>query len=74
MFFDNVPFDKEFVFKVKIFKTKKRQILIGVVDYDKQKDQEHSSNSNNAVGYFLDGCKYPSGIEEGNGFSEGETV
>ncbi len=46
--------------------------MIGVVDQPKQRNQRYSYNSKNAVCYDgLNGNKWPSGVEEGNGFSEG---
>ena len=67
-----MPYNKIFTFKIKIIKTKSKYILIGVVDEPKQRNQRYSRNSNNVVGYNGKyGYKYPSGLKEGNGFSEG---
>ncbi len=46
--------------------------MIGVVDEPKQKNQRKSFYSKNAVCYYgRNGNKYPSFVNEGNGFSEG---
>ncbi len=46
--------------------------MIGVVDEPKQRNQRYSWNCANAVCYYgYNGRKYPSKINEGNGFSEG---
>lgn len=75
VFFELVPFDKQFTFKIKIVKSPNKNIYIGVVDYDKQKQQSCSYGSSNAVCYRTsDGYKFPSGGTEGGGVSDGETV
>jgi hypothetical protein len=67
-----VPYNAIFTFKIKIIKTKNKCILIGVVDEPKQRNERYSNNSNNAVCYYgCNGKKFPSGVKEGNGFSEG---
>jgi hypothetical protein len=67
-----VPYNAIFTFKIKIIKTKNKDIMIGVVDEPKQRNQRNSYNSNNAVCYYgIYGRKYPSSIIEGNGFSGG---
>ncbi len=67
-----MPYNAIFTFKIKIIKTKNKRIIIGVVDEPKQRNQRYSWDSNNAVCYYgYSGYKYPSGVEEGNGFSEG---
>jgi hypothetical protein len=67
-----VPYNQIFSFKIKIIKTKHRIIIAGIVDEPKQRNKRYSCNSNNAVGYKgYNGYKYPSGVKEGNGFSEG---
>ena len=56
-------------FKIKVTKTENRLIMIGIVDFTKQKDQRHSHNSGNAMCYYgYNGRKYPLGIQEGDGF------
>jgi hypothetical protein len=45
--------------------------MIGVVDEPKQRNQQYSYNSNNAVCYYGSGYKYPSIVKEGKGFSVG---
>ncbi len=52
-------------------KTKNKYIMIGVVDESKRRNQRISYNSNNAVCYNGNGYKFPSAINEGNGFSQG---
>lgn len=37
MFFEEIPFDKEFRFNVKIIKSSFKAIWIGVVDYEEEK-------------------------------------
>lgn len=37
LFFEEVKFDEEYSFKIKIIKSQYRYIMIGFVDYDKQK-------------------------------------
>jgi hypothetical protein len=67
-----VPYNAIFTFKIKIIKTKNKDIMIGVVDEPKQRNQRYSYDSNNAVCYYGYGAyKCPSGGYEGNGFSEG---
>ncbi len=67
-----MPYNAIFTFKIKIIKTIIKGIMIGVVDELKQRNQRSSYNSNNAVCYYgYDGSKYPSGGNEGNGFSQG---
>lgn len=52
-----------------------RQILIGIVDYAKQKDQRRSYNSGNAMCYYgYNGHMHPSGGGEGDGFRQGDVV
>ena len=66
-----MPLNAIFTFKIKIIKTKNRNILIGVVDETKQKNQRYSCNSNNAACYYgYEGYKYPSRRFEGGGFSQ----
>lgn len=50
--------------------------MIGVVDYEKQKDQRSSYSSGNAMCYYGsgDGYKYPGSIEGGGGFRQGDIV
>lgn len=56
-------------FKLKISHMTDRDIFVGVVDYNKQKDQRSSWNSGNAMCYFShDGRKYPENVKEGDGF------
>ncbi len=46
--------------------------MIGIVDEAKQMNERTSFNSGNAVCYYgYSGSKWPSGVKEGNGFSEG---
>ncbi len=46
--------------------------MIGVVDQPKRRNQRTSFASGNAVCYYgYNGYKYPLGVKEGNGFSEG---
>jgi hypothetical protein len=67
-----VPYNAIFTFKIKVIKTKRKYIMIGVVDEPKQRNQRCSFNSNNAACYFgYNGNKYPSVVKEGNGFSQG---
>ena len=52
-------------------------MLIGVVDYAKQKDQRYSygSSSGNYMCYYgYNGYKYPESAQEGDGFKEGDVV
>lgn len=49
--------------------------MIGVVDFNKQKDQRSSYGSGNAVCYYgCNGYKYGQATTEGAGFSESEVV
>lgn len=50
--------------------------MVGVVDYQKQKQSRKSWNSDNAISYYGygDGYKHPGGLSEGGGFRQGETV
>ncbi len=67
-----MPYDAIFTFKIKIIKTKYKNIMIGVVDEPKQRNQRFSKNSNNAVCYYgCTGRKYPSCVKESIGFREG---
>ena len=65
------------LFKIKIIKTQYKEIKIGVLDRDRQKESDASWNSDNAVCYYGWGrCYYGYGKnkQEGDGFSEGEIV
>ncbi len=67
-----MPYNAIFTFKIKIIKTQYKDIMIGVVDEPKQKNQRKSSNSNNAICYHgLLGRKYPEDRIEGTGFRTG---
>ncbi len=67
-----MPYDAIYIFKTKIIITENKHIKIGVVDEPKQRNQRYSYDSNNAVCYYgYNGNKYPSGVKEGNGFSQG---
>lgn len=49
--------------------------MIGVINYEKQKQAAYSYDSKNAVCYYAyNGFKYPSGGHEGTGLKVGETV
>ncbi len=62
-------------FKIKVLQAQSNCILIGVVDYAKQKDQRSSYSSGNAMCYYgYNGYKYPSGCHEGGGFKQGDIV
>ena len=62
-------------FKLRVTKTQSRHIMIGVVDYAKQKDQRNSYGTGNALCYYgINGQKYPEGAQEGDGFKEGDVV
>jgi hypothetical protein len=59
-----VPYNAIFTFKIKIIKTKNKDILIGVVDEPKQRNQRRSCESNNVVCYWgYNGSKYPSKVK-----------
>jgi len=49
-------------------------MMFGVLDYEKQKDQLRSYNSNHGVCYTSDGMKFPCKSREGKGFNEGDNV
>lgn len=49
-------------------------MVFGFLDYDAQKDQMRSFNSNNALGYSSDGMKTPCKLKEGGGFKEGDNI
>ncbi len=67
-----MPYNAIFTFKIQIVKIKYTNIIVGVVDEPKQRNQQFSFNSNNAVCYSgYCGIKFPSAVKEGNGFSEG---
>jgi hypothetical protein len=66
-----VPYNSIFTFKIKIIKTKNKNIMIGVVDEPKQRNQRCSFISKNSVCYDGKGSKWPSVVKEGGGFSEG---
>ena len=58
--------------KVKIVYTADRRIMVGVLDYSKQKDKRTSYGSGNAVCYHgNDAYKYGPNSYEGAGFSVG---
>lgn len=49
--------------------------MVGVLDYDKQREQRYSSNSGNAMCYFATGGrKFPESVFEGDGFGQGDVV
>jgi len=49
--------------------------MIGIVDFEKQKERKRSYNSKNVVCYYAhNGDKYPCGGYEGDGIKVGETV
>lgn len=61
----------DYSFKIKIVKTASRTFMIGVVDYNKQRDQRSSYGSGHANCYYSSGCcKYPGGGGEGSGFNQ----
>lgn len=50
-------------------------MMIGIVDYEKQKQKNSSYNSKNAICYGIySGRKYPEAEKEGDGVDVGETV
>ena len=50
-------------------------MVIGILDYLKQKDERSSYTSPNAMGYNCFNCfKYPEKVVEGDGFKQGDTV
>lgn len=56
-------------FKFRIERARDADIIIGVVDYEKQKDQRSSAITGNAMGYYgQGGWKFPEVIKEGHGF------
>ena len=60
-------------FKLKVVQTQHNNIMIGVTDYAKQKDQRYSYSSGNAMCYYgYDGSKSPSKDKEGGGFKQGD--
>ena len=62
MFNKFIPFNGNFVFKIKVTKSAGKAFMIGVIDYQQRKDQRSSYNSGHAVCYYSAGnCKYPSG-------------
>ena len=46
-----IPFDEVFTFNVKLISAPKRDVCIGVVDYEKHKNVSRFCDSNIAVGY-----------------------
>ena len=61
--------------KIKILQTHNKEIMLGVLDYAKQKDQRLSYSSGNAMCYYgYNGYKYPGGGSEGEGFKQGDIV
>jgi hypothetical protein len=72
IFNDFVPANRIYSFKIKIIKTKNRQIIIGIIDESKQINQRSSHESKNAICYYgWNGRKYPSELNEGGGFKQG---
>ena len=60
---------------MKICQTLNRDIMIGVVDYAKQKDKKNSFISGNAMCYSgCNGRKYPEKYQEGDGFKKDDVV
>lgn len=60
IFNDIVDYDEVYYFSVKIHKmSKNKYIMIGVVDFNKQKGQRYSHTSNNALNYHASGERYP---------------
>ena len=52
--------NKSSKFKIKIAQTSSRDIILGVVDYARQKDERKSFNSGNALCYWgINGKKFP---------------
>ena len=47
-----INYKKSANFKLRVIKTENKDIMIGVVDYAKQKDQKSSYNSGNAMCYY----------------------
>lgn len=75
LFDSQVPYDQEYSFIVKIVRSDQKTIMIGVVDYQKQRQKQFSYNSNNAVCYNAKaGNKWPGAVNEGSGVGVGETV
>ncbi len=58
-----MPYHSIFAFKIKIIKTKDKNIMIGVVDEPKQRNQRQSYDSNNAVCYYGKGYKWPYSVK-----------
>lgn len=57
---EKIPFNTNYILKIKIVKTQLRYIMVGAVDIQKQKGAANSHQSNNAVAYYiLNGNKYP---------------
>lgn len=61
-------------FKIRLTKSKANWLRVGVVDYEKQKNQRYSYNSGNAICYATSGNKYPDFVKEAEGYKEGDIV
>lgn len=73
---EEIPHDKIYKFRFKIIRSTGKNIMIGIIDFDKQVKSRSSYNSKNA--WVLYGCgqgyKYPGSIVEGKGFNVGDIV
>ena len=61
-------------FKLKVLQIKNKGILIGIVDYNQQKDHQSSFNTGYALGYTSQGKKWPGNVAERDGFKQGDVV
>ena len=62
-------------FRIKITVTQRRYMIIGIVDYVKQKNQRSSWSSGNSICYNgYNGYKFPLGGYEGRGFFKGDEI
>lgn len=68
IFCSPIPQSVIYKFSIKVVKSYRNSIYIGIVDYVKRREQNSAYKSGDAICYGGDGVKYPAGKKEGIGF------
>ena len=77
IFNNPIYLNQSLVFKLKITQAKHGYMVVGVVDYTRQKDERYSyaSGNGNYLCYRADsGFKFPQSVQEGEGFKQGDVL
>ena len=69
-----ISFERTFVFSIKIVKTLCSQLLIGILDKDKRKEDRYSLYTGDAVSFCTNGQVYPGCVNVGGQLKNGDIV